>query len=95
MSCAPNSSRRAEAMRPVASLWLALLGLALGPGKAAVADQGEGTEPSSDLLAFLEFLGDDDTASNDWNSFFDSLPERPEDTARLITGPVAAEEAKP
>lgn len=82
-------------MRAHSRLWFALLGLALGPGVPASTDEGDGPETSGDLLAFLEFLGDDDTASNDWNSFFDSLPERPEDTARLITGPVAAEETKP
>jgi hypothetical protein len=81
-------------MRPVSGLWLALLGLALGPG-AAAAEPGDAPEPSSDLLAFLEFLGDEGTAGNDWNSFFDSLPERPEDAPGLITGPVAAEESRP
>lgn len=82
-------------MRTVSGLWIALLGLALGPELAAAAESGDGTESSSDLLALLEFLGDEGTAGNDWNSFFDSLPERLEDTAGLITGPVAAEESKP
>ena len=82
-------------MRPVSGLWLALLGLAAGPGVAAAAESGDRPEAASDLLAFLEFLGDDDTAGNDWNSFFDSLPDRLEDTAGLVTGPIAAEESKP
>ena len=59
------------------------------------AESRDRPDASSDLLALLEFLGDEDTAGSDWNSFFDSLPERLEDTAGLITGPVAAEESKP
>lgn len=82
-------------MHSPSGLWLALLGLVLGPGVAAAADPDDGPESSRDLLAFLEFLGDEDTAGSDWNSFFDSLPERLEDTAGFLTGPVAAEEAKP
>ena len=82
-------------MHPLARLWLALLGLALGSGGAAAAAPDDGLESSSDLLAFLEFLGDEDTATGDWNIFFDSLPERLDDPAGFITVPVAAEEAKP
>ncbi len=82
-------------MRRISRLSLALLGLALGPGVPPSADEGDGPEASGDLLALFEFLGDEDTAGNDWNSFFDSLPERLEDTTGLVTGPVAAEESKP
>ena len=82
-------------MPPLSGLWLALLGLAFGPGGAVAADPGDGSDSSSDLLAFLEFLGDEDTASSAWNSFFDSLPERLEDPAGFMTVPVAAEEDKP
>jgi hypothetical protein len=78
-------------MRGASGLWLALLGLALGP----VAGEVAGAESTDDLLAFLEFLGDEDTASDAWNGFFDSLPEHPDDTAPLVTVPVVTEESIP
>jgi hypothetical protein len=74
-------------MRGASGLWLALLGLALGP----VA----GSESTDDLLAFLEFLGDEDTAGDAWNGFFDSLPEHPDVTAPLVSVPDVTEEAIP
>lgn len=82
-------------LRGPSGLWFALLALALGPGAPPAAGEGDGPEPTDDSRAFLEFLGDEDTASDDWNHFFDSLPERPEDADRLLSDRVAAEEAQP
>jgi len=77
-------------------LWLALLGLALGATVPPVAGAAAaGPEAGDDLLEFLEFLGDEDTASDVWNGFFDSLPERPEDAVPLTTAPSPAQEKTP
>lgn len=80
-------------------IWLVLLGLATGAGVPASSATASGPEEDDELLALLEFLGDEATASDEWNGFFDSLPERlpegPGDTMPPATGPVAAEEAKP
>lgn len=35
----------------------------------------------SDLLEFLEYLGAQDGKENEWNKFFDSLPDPEEDDA--------------
>lgn len=86
-------------MRDARALWLGFLGLALGAGAAADGAAPAGTATDDELLAFLEFLGDAATAGEEWNGFFDSLPERlpgrPDDPIAPATGAVAAEEAKP
>ena len=81
LNYALNSSRRVKGVRGASGLWIALLGLALGSGVPPAPGEAAESEPSDDLLAFLEFLGDEDTAGEVWNGFFDSLPERPEDLA--------------
>lgn|GEM_PF-1845684 len=54
-------------------LWLCLIGLVPGP---VVAPGAAATgEASDELVEFLEFLGDENTASEEWNGFFDSLPK--------------------
>lgn len=78
-------------MRGISGVWLALLGLGVGSGAVAATQAvTPAAAPADDLLAFLEFLGDEETASDAWNGFFDSLPPRPEDTAPLPAGPNAA-----
>jgi hypothetical protein len=72
-------------MRAAGHLRLALLGFGLGTGCLAQA----GLEAGDDLAGLLEFLGDEQTASEAWTGFFDSLPARPED-AQV---PAAAEAA--
>jgi hypothetical protein len=85
-------------MRDVHGIWVVLLGLAVGTG-AAAGSAAAGPAEDDELLALLEFLGDDTTAGDEWNGFFDSLPERlpegPGETLPPAAGPVAAEEAKP
>jgi hypothetical protein len=85
-------------MRDARGIWLALLGLALGAG-AAPTGAGTGPEQDEELLALLEFLGDETTAGEEWAGFFDSLPERlregPDDRVAPAPGSVAAEEARP
>ena len=44
-------------------------GPVVAPGAAATG------EASDELVEFLEFLGDENTASEEWNGFFDSLPK--------------------
>jgi hypothetical protein len=68
-------------VRAARRLGLALLGCGLGAGCLAHAGAGE----SDDLLEFLEFLGDEQTASATWTGFFDSLPVRPEDARVPVT----------
>lgn len=82
-------------MRDGPGLWLALLGVALGHGAGTVRAEPGPAAQDDDLLALLEFLGDEETASDIWNGFFDSLPERLEDPVPSATGPVAAEEDTP
>ena len=86
-------------MRAVPGFWLALLGFALGAGAAVAGDAAAGPEQDDELLALLDFLGDEATASEEWNGFFDSLPERlperPGETIPPATGPAGAEEDKP
>lgn len=60
-------------MHAATGLWLCLLGLVPGPGVAPGA--AAPVEASAELVEFLEFLGDENTASEQWNGFFDSLPE--------------------
>ncbi len=86
-------------MRDGRGLWLGLLGIALGAGAPVAGAAPDGAETDDEMLALLEFLGDAATAGDEWNGFFDSLPERlperPDDTLLPGPGPVAAEEAKP
>jgi hypothetical protein len=86
-------------MRDAGGLWLGFLGVALGASAPVAGGVPAGAETDDDLLAFLEFLGDAETAGEEWNGFFDSLPERlperPDDPIPPGTGSVAAEEAKP
>lgn len=81
--------------RGTSGLWLALLCLALGPGMPPASPEAAGDQAADDLLALLEFLGDEELAGDVWQGFFDSLPERPEDTVPLVPGPVPAGEATP
>jgi hypothetical protein len=81
LNYALSSSRRAEVVYGASGLWIALLGLALGSGVPPAPGEAAESESAEDLLAFLEFLGDEETAGEVWNGFFDSLPERPEDLA--------------
>lgn len=82
-------------MRDAHGLWLGLLAIVLGAGGPVAA----GTENDDELLELLEFLGDAETGGDDWNGFFDSLPERlpgrPDDTIPPGTIPAGAEESKP
>lgn len=86
-------------MRDAHGLWLGLLAILLGAGGPVAGADPAGPESDEEMLALLEFLGDAETAGDEWNGFFDSLPERlPEPTDDTIlpgSGPVAAEEAKP
>ena len=54
-------------------LWLCLLGLVPGPGIAPGA--AAPVEARDELVEFLEFLGDENTAGETWNGFFDNLTE--------------------
>ncbi len=69
-------------MHAATGLCLCLIGLVLGPAVAPDAAVGESTD---ELLELLEFLGDEDTVSEVWNGFFDSLPEGSEGTAPTPT----------
>jgi hypothetical protein len=86
-------------MRDVSGLWLALLVLAFGTVAAVAGGAAAVPEQDDELLALLDFLGDEETASEEWNGFFDSLPERlperPGETIPRAPDPVAAEEVEP
>lgn len=86
-------------MRDASGLWLCLLGIALGASPPAAGGATAGPETDDELFALLEFLGDAETGGEEWNGFFDSLPERlperPDETILPAADPVAAEEARP
>jgi hypothetical protein len=87
-------------MRDARGLWLGLLGVALGAGAPVGGAAPAGAETEDELLALLEFLGDEAKAGEGWNGFFDSLPERlpgrPDDALLPApTDPVADGEAEP
>ncbi len=75
-------------MHAATGLWLCLLGLVPGPGVAP--GEAATVEAGDELVEFLEFLGDENTASEGWNSFFDSLPEGGIDSDRAPVDPPTA-----
>jgi hypothetical protein len=76
-------------MRANRGWWLAIPGILIGASSPADA-----VDDADEFLALIEYLGDEEMVSDEWNGYLDSLPERPEDASPLVTRPVAADEPR-